>query len=303
SYENINDNPLIEYLMCDELFDACVKLLSTSHLRKSQGYQVILMLTIFVSYRSKSIQNVNPYTVRLSIMDNEVALNGFAQVVSHSLLDFNRLFDQSKEEQSSGSLFSAFTSMVGNMFVADDDVVSNDDCKPNNSVLLAFYKAVHLNRNFISLLTNSQTDTITAVNNSTSDVESPENGIDVTNPPSNLLVTFLEFCSIVMLHTKDEENTDTSRLCFIILTCISEDQCANAIMHDINIVFKVQLHRKRMRHRKLIDETSKPLRPLSYSVLDLMVEFIVTHLRKTFLFDLYSLCLGVIRRLLCYQKR
>ncbi|RWS04980.1 hypothetical protein B4U79_01113 [Dinothrombium tinctorium] len=304
--DNINDNPFIEHLMSDELFDACVKLLSTSQLRQSQGYQIILLLTIFVSYRSKSIQNVNPFTIRLSILDNEVALNGYAQVLSHSLLKFNRTFDQSKDEPSSGSILSTLTSMVGSMFVADDDMQVKESCKPSNSVLLAFYKAVHLNRNFISLLTNSQTDTNGILRNSSSNTEinnEINSDLAVLNPPSNLLVTFLEFCSIVMLHTKDEANTDTSRLCFIILTCISEDQCANAIMHDINIVFKVQLHRMRMRHRKLADETTKPLRPLSYSVLDLMVEFIVTHLRKTFLLDLFTLCLGVIRRLLCYQKR
>ena len=65
----------------------------------------------------------------------------------------------------------------------------------------------------------------------------------ISNVPSNLLVTFLEFCSIVMLNSKDQSSSQTIRLCFIILTCISEDQCANAIMHDNNIAFRVHLHR------------------------------------------------------------
>lgn len=58
-----------------------------------------------------------------------------------------------------------------------------------------------------------------------------------------------------------------------------------------------------MRHRKLLEDNNKLLKPLSYSVLDLMVEFISTHLTKNFLYDLYILCLGVIHRLLCYQKK
>ncbi|GFX51516.1 UPF0668 protein C10orf76 [Trichonephila clavipes] len=42
-------------------------------------------------------------------------------------------------------------------------------------------------------------------------------------PPSNLMVTFLEFSSIIMLNTKDESNINTCKLCFIILTCITEE--------------------------------------------------------------------------------
>jgi len=58
-----------------------------------------------------------------------------------------------------------------------------------------------------------------------------------------------------------------------------------------------------MRHRKLCDSRSKASRPLSYSVMDLMVEFILTHTRKNLLLDLYLLCIGVIHRLLCYLKK
>ncbi len=58
-----------------------------------------------------------------------------------------------------------------------------------------------------------------------------------------------------------------------------------------------------MRHRKLCESRSKASRPLSYSVMDLMVEFILTHTRKNLLLDLYLLCIGVIHRLLCYQKK
>lgn len=60
-----------------------------------------------------------------------------------------------------------------------------------------------------------------------------------------------------------------------------------------------------MRHRKVTEDTrvNRPLRPLAFAVLDLLVEFVLTHLSKNFLIDLYSLCIGVIHRLICYQKR
>lgn len=39
------------------------------------------------------------------------------------------------------------------MFIADDNGMARNNMKTNNAVLMAFYEAVHLNRNFITLLT------------------------------------------------------------------------------------------------------------------------------------------------------
>ncbi|CAG2166751.1 unnamed protein product [Oppiella nova] len=270
AYENINKNPLIELLISDQLFDAFIQMLNHHQQRHQSGYQMILLLTILLNYRK--YESANPYIMKLSIVDDEIQLNGYSRVISNELLEFDEINNESK----SSGIFNTLTNMVGNMFIADDNGISKSNLKTNNSVLLAFYEAVHLNRNFITLLT--------------------------TSPPSNLLVAFLEFSSIVMLYTKDEAILQTSRLCFIILTCITEDQCANAIMHDMNLPFTVQLHRMPMRHRKVCAQ-SKLSRPLSYSVMDLMVEFILTHTRKNLLLDLYLLCIGVIHRLLCYQKK
>ena len=208
------------------------------------------------------------------------------------------------------------------MFIADDDSHISNNVKliracpvkaNHNSLLLALYHAIHLNRNFIILLTNFAAEpldefTFNAANcqSAPADPASQTSGRANADSigPSNLLVAFLEFCSIVMLNTKDESSCKTSRLCFIILTCISEDQCANGIMHDSNIAFKVSLHRMPMRHRKLSpDQMRQSCKPLAHTVLDLMVEFILSNLRKSLPLDLHSFALGIIHRIICYQKR
>lgn len=305
--ENVSQNTILEYLMMNSVFEAIIQLLADSQSRIFHGYEAVLLLTILVNYRK--YEAANPYIVKLSIVDNEVALNGYGQIVSSALSEFNRKFCQQQLQPQSGFL-STLTTMVGNMFLAEENGMEKDCLRANNAVLLALYEAVHLNRNFITTLTHSQTETFSSPTVNDADVaenQQDPSTVDVMNtvhtPPSNLLVTFLEFSSIVMQNVKEEASLNSSKLCFIILTCIAEDQYANSIMHDANMVFKVQLHRMPMRHRKMPSDRIGPSRPLATALLDLMVEFVLSHMRKNLPMELYLRCLGVVHRLLCYQKK
>lgn len=76
---DVSQNVLFEYLMMHSLFDAFVRLLSDPTFRIQHGHDIVILLTILVNYRKH--EATNPYVVQLSILADELALNGY--VVNH----------------------------------------------------------------------------------------------------------------------------------------------------------------------------------------------------------------------------
>lgn len=335
--DHVSQNVLLEYIMINNsIFDPLVNILSESQLRPRHGNDVVILLTLLVNYRK--YEGANPYIVQLSLLADELALNGYSQVISAALIDFCRQYNTQNaleggggggqgsggltalgSSSSSSSWFSSLSNIVGNMFVSDEGVERVQQIRANNALLLALYEAIHLNRNFITTLAQTQTESSAPPSPSntlshnqaaqaaavatTSDLKSAPILDAMTLSPTNLLVAVFQYCSIVMQDHKNESSAANLKLCLLILTCIAEDQYANSLMHDVNLSFKVALHRAHMRHRKIpVDRLSK-LQPLAATLLDLLLEFIVSHLMKKFPMELYLLCVGIIHRILCYQKR
>ena len=71
--ETVSNNALVEFLMTTSVFEALINLLSDGTSRQKCGYQAILLLTLIVNYRK--YESTNPYIMKLSIADNELALN------------------------------------------------------------------------------------------------------------------------------------------------------------------------------------------------------------------------------------
>lgn len=264
----------------NSIFEAIIQIISTSSLRTVLGRDALLLLTILLQYQKYDSEN--PYIVKLSILDDEMALTGLAQVMSSSLSEYNRLYAQNNQEQEGQNTWWKVGTIIGNMFVGDEE--RRRLLNPDDSILLILYESVHLNRNFISALTHAATElssdeeksnTATSISsNDPSAVLNDSNGMRLLNPASNdsslvvstsndsqslslssqaqnqfnsssnLLVIYLQACSSALQETKmDNSNTyDTTKLFMLILVCISEDQYANSLLHDSNILYSVYLY-------------------------------------------------------------
>lgn len=104
--------------------------------------------------------------------------NRYGQMISTALIDFCRHYTQNLTETQSSSWLSSLSNIVGNMFVSDEDCDRVQQIRANNALLLALYEAVHLNRNFITTLSHTQSES--------SSPPSPSNTLNANQPPPDL---------------------------------------------------------------------------------------------------------------------
>jgi hypothetical protein len=86
SIDNISQNVMLEYLMINSLFEALVSLLSDADARDHHGYDAAVVLSLLVNYRKHETANL--YVIKLSVLDNEIALNGLGHVISTILTEY-----------------------------------------------------------------------------------------------------------------------------------------------------------------------------------------------------------------------
>jgi hypothetical protein len=155
--DNVSRNTLMEYLMMNSLFESLVHLLSDSESRARHGQSAILVLTLLVQYRK--YESTNPYVVKLSILDQEMALHGYSQVITNCLSAYTSSYEANLEDRDhSTGWFSSITSMVKQMLSLPKDDYYGLKKQVNiklNVVLLQFYEAVNHSRNFMSALGNN----------------------------------------------------------------------------------------------------------------------------------------------------
>ena len=61
--------------------------------RAQHGHNAVLLLTILVQFRKND--STNPYKVKLSILDKELALHGYGHVITTSLRTYTTAYEAS----------------------------------------------------------------------------------------------------------------------------------------------------------------------------------------------------------------
>lgn len=196
--DNLSQNILLEFIMVNNLFDSLKKILSDPTLRQDHGHDIVILLTLLVNYRKN--EGTNPYVVQLSLLDEELALHGFGQVISATLFEFIRQQTVNLISVQANSWITSLSSMVGNMFLSDEIDEKMQHIRQNNALLLALYEAVHLNRNFITTLATTQAESSSPPSPSNTLNTHPSVGdlasaplIEVSQYPTNLLVAVFQY--------------------------------------------------------------------------------------------------------------
>ncbi|ELV11637.1 hypothetical protein TREES_T100016486 [Tupaia chinensis] len=233
--DNISQNTILEYVMINSIFEAILQILSHPPSRREHGYDAVVLLALLVNYRK---------------------YEGMGLVIAQALSEYNRQYKDKEEEHQSG-FFSALTNMVGSMFIADAH--EKISVQTNEAILLALYEAVHLNRNFITVLAQSHPEmglvttpvspapttpaTPLGTTPPSSDViSSVELPLDADVQTSNLLITFLKYSSIVMQDTKD-------LMVEFIVTHMMKEFPMDLYVRCIQVVHKLLCYQKKCRVR------------------------------------------------------
>ena len=328
--DKMNQNCLLDIMMGDNnFFGELIALFTSKASREHHGDQAIALLGLLANY--KKFEIANPYAEGLAAVSDDVVLSGLASVMCRLFTEKNREWTALHEYKKPEGFF---TSIISGIF-GSSDPADNTPFKPDvpdaGAALLALYETVRLNPNFVTVITH--TSILEAPSSPRGKAGSPSASVAATDgaeaasagadgggggggssgagaaesapqaQEANLLSTFLTFCSFVFTDTSNVPSAAPFvKLCWSIITCISEDTGANAFLHDDNLTVTAVLYRTEMRHRPSSLDTIKS-GPLVVGLLELCIEFLFGHLKKDLQMDLYSHCLGVIHRVLCYQKR
>lgn len=298
--EKMHLNPFVEHMMEDSLFDDVVHLFTSKASRDAHGYEAIVLLGLLTSCAMEG-ETTNPYAQSLANTSNDRILTGIGSVISTIFQEKNSVWMQESVKLRPTGFLSNFGSMLGSMFSAQEEEEDTLilDLEDAGGALLALFQTVLMNGNFVTVLTH------TKVLDAPNKTPSAQNGDDANADPqsANLLSTFLTFASFVFAEDpKGEPDQPFSELCWCILTCITEDTHTNAFLHEDNLNLTATIFKAKMRHRPSCLETLNT-EPLVVTLLGLCIEFLFSHLKKNLPIKLYGHCLGVIHRVLCYQKR
>ncbi|KHN86300.1 UPF0668 protein C10orf76 -like protein [Toxocara canis] len=281
---------LIDTLLLTDIYESIFSVIGDSELCSVDGSAALLLLTLLLGCRRST--ELNSLLEKFSAECNDSSLTGYESVIGKWLTDCVNVY-RDIVAYGTQSLFESFVSTMSNFLALNEEKLSFEFGCKNEEVenLLAVYYAVRWNQKAPSVLTSVRQ----SISSSSEEADSSYE----MSPLSSLLT----YCSFVVHDTKSEYAKRRCELCLLILLCVVEDVQALNAMHDSNILLSVPLYRPPMLHR-YGEFIERPLPTTMASALcDLVYEFIMSHMCISFPFQLYELVIGVVHRMVAFEKR
>ncbi|KAL6073252.1 Armadillo-like helical domain-containing protein 3 [Balamuthia mandrillaris] len=271
-----------------------------SHHQRQQHYllafDAVFLLIVLLNYRK--YESKNPYMRQMTALKHKGSLQALAGVISTVCSECNKQYASLMPSKSGGGFFSAIGGFFGSVFSSGP--TSAVSLSPNNTgaVLLSFYELMYLNSHsfmFCLIEPNASPRANGGVGNGQQQEELVKKSQNRCPP---VLEHFFTFCSYIFQDVKDQRSVCYAKLCLIILSCVFEDDAVNDILHDPQYQCNAAIFQKQL--KKQSPETND--RPMVCTVLDILIQFMRYNLKKKLAVDLYCKAIGVLRRIICYEK-
>ncbi|KAI9684862.1 MAG: hypothetical protein M1822_005510 [Bathelium mastoideum] len=279
---------LITYFTHRDLFPSLMKLIQETDCA-SQIAEPFTLLGLLVNYNKFEFQN--PYRVRLDDFVNDVAIRKIVQSIEHVCTSVRDQYIAVQDDLPEGWSFSSALDYVGLGTLTGkksaSPTLNNEEAKslfnllpsPHAGILLATYDFANSNKLFCSNLATLP-----------------------SNSPRELsaLSTFLSLTSYILQHAfRSQRASLYGYLCLFILQILIEDQVlAKQICTDDEKI-NVRLCRQRPPYLP----TTRNERIAATVVLDIMVDGINHNLRRKLDIQLFTLCIGILLRLITVLSR
>lgn len=284
--DTLESNPLSVRLLSSSISNSLSSVFETVS-QDDLGERLLVSFVLLLSIRSAP----NPAVQCMSCLDSALALDGIGAIIHEDLRSHIqtclRAIDEVTQEESAKP--GGWLSYMSSMFVQEQPKYSVSTA---DASLLTLLITLKMNRNFVPVLTQWRA----RENNS------EEDRPDAGSPP---LATFLEYTSLLQQNIRDKKKYNATMVAFNILTLIAQDQYANSFLHDSSVKFRLRLHRAPLRHRpvRLSDSNAIAASTFAAWIVEICAEFVISHLMKCFPLKIHALAIGVMHRLLIYQKR
>ncbi|GMT36182.1 hypothetical protein PFISCL1PPCAC_27479 [Pristionchus fissidentatus] len=282
----MDELPVLSSLVFAPALDVFIAVFAQSDALSGLGRHAIRSLSSMLARVKGYDEKNNALIQKFASIHDEMALQGLAQLILEQI----EISNENSALRISGSndgILSKISSIFSGAKDHKEGMEAGHDASLDMPCLFIFFESIRFNKSFVSTI-------LTTRSSLESSSEEKERSL--------LLRHFFTFCSLSFEETKADPGLFTGRLCLLSLLRLTDDVFVQNTLHDPHNVSVVPLFRPAMLHRPAVFDCKRPACTLGSTALDLITELLVSHLRIGYPLEFHELALGIVHRILAYQK-